>query len=284
MPESTLKDRVVVVTGASRGVGAAVAVACAREGAKLVLAAKTVEPDPRLPGTLLDTRRMVEEAGSEAEVVQFDARDADQCDGVIRAAMARFGRVDVLVNNAGAIFWAPVADWPQKKFDLVFGVNVRASFALAHAAIPHMRKQGFGHILMMSPPFTPAGGVGKAPYLVSKLGMTLLAMAIDAEEKENGIAAHALWPVTALKTAATVNLGLGSDAQMRTVDILSDATIALLMRDPRACQFRAWLDEEVLAEEGITDLVKYRCVADSEPPPISIELVDPGWGARMGRS
>ncbi len=283
MPAS-LKDRVVVVTGASRGVGAAVAVACAKEGAKLVLAAKTLEPDPRLPGTLLDTKRMVEAVGGEAEIVQFDARDAEQCDGVIRAAVARFGRVDVLVNNAGAIFWAPVADFPQKKFDLVFAVNVRASFALAHAAIPHMRKQGFGHILMMSPPIATGGAIGKAPYLVSKLGMTLLAMAIDAEEKDNGIAAHALWPVTAIKTAATVNLGMGDDASWRTVDILSDATVALLKRDPRATRFRAWLDEEVLAEEGVTDFTKYQCVPGSEPPPISIELVDPGWGARMGRS
>ncbi|MDP2312559.1 MAG: SDR family oxidoreductase [Pseudomonadota bacterium] len=284
MSPLSLKDRVVVVTGASRGVGAAVAVACAKEGAKLVLAAKTVEPDPRLPGTLLDTKRMVEAEGAEAEIVQFDARDAEQCDGVIRAAVARFGRVDVLVNNAGAIFWAPVADWPQKKFDLVFGVNVRASFALAHAAIPYMRKQGFGHILMMSPPIVTGGAVGKAPYLVSKLGMTLLAMAIDAEEKEHGIAAHALWPVAAIKTAATVNLGMGDDAQWRKVDILSEATVALLKRDPRACAFRAWLDEEVLAEEGVTDFTRYRCVPDVEPPPMSIELIDPGWGARMGRS
>jgi citronellol/citronellal dehydrogenase len=278
----SLKDRVVVVTGASRGVGAAVAVACAKDGAKLVLAAKTVDPDPRLPGTLLETKRLVEDVGGEAEVVQFDARDADQCAGVIDAAVARFGRVDVLVNNAGAIYWAPVADWPQKKFDLVFSVNVRASFALARAAIPHMRKQGYGHILMMSPPIAPAAAPGKAPYLVSKIGMTLVAMAIDAEEKQNGIAAHALWPVAAIKTAATVNLGMGSDAQWRTVDILSDATLALLRRDPRACMFRAWLDEQVLAEEGVTDFTKYRCVPDVEPPPISIELVDPGWGARNG--
>ncbi len=280
----SLKDRVVVVTGASRGVGAAVAVACAREGAKLVLAAKTVDPDPRLPGTLLDTRDAVVAAGSVAEVVQFDARDADQCEGVVRRAVEVFGRVDVVINNAGAIFWAPVGDWPQKKFDLVFGVNVRAAFALSRAAIPYMRKQGYGHIVMMSPPVVPAASVAKAPYLISKIGMTLLAMAIDAEEKSAGLAAHALWPVTGIKTAATVNLGMGADAQWRAPEILSDATIALLRRDPRACQFRAWLDEEVLAEEGITDLSRYRCVAEVEPTAMSIELVDPGWSARHGRA
>src|SRR4051812_44291445 len=119
----SLKDRVVVVTGASRGVGAAVAVACAEEGAKLGLAAKTVDPDPRLPGTLLETQRDCRAAGGEAEVVPFDARDADQCDELIRRAVKTFGGVDVLINNAGAIFWAPVGDWTQKKFDLVMGVN-----------------------------------------------------------------------------------------------------------------------------------------------------------------
>jgi citronellol/citronellal dehydrogenase len=280
----SLKGRVVVVTGASRGVGAAVAVACAREGAKLVLASKTVDPDPRLPGTLLDTARMVEEAGSEAEVIPFDARDADQCEQLIHRAASRFGRVDVLVNNAGAIFWAPIADWPQKKFDLVFSVNARAAFALSRAAIPYMRKQGYGHVLMMSPPLVTAAAPGKAPYLLSKLGMTLFGMAIDAEEKENGIAAHALWPVTGIRTAATVNLGMGDERDWRTTDILADATVALLRRDPRACTFRAWLDEEVLAEEGVTDFTRYRCNPDVEPSCMSIELVDPGWAARRGRA
>lgn len=278
-----LDGKVVLITGASRGVGAACAEACAKEGAKLVLAAKTLDPDPRLPGTLRDTAALVEAAGSEALVLPFDARDAEQCGDVVRAAVARFGRLDALVNNAGAIFWSPVADWPQKRFDLVFGVNVRASFALSQAAIPHLRAAGGGHVVMMSPPINPAAAPGKAPYLVSKLGMTMLAMAIDAEEKEAGIAAHALWPVTAIRTAATVNLGMGEDAQWRTPAILADATVALLARDPRTCRFRAWLDEEVLAEEGITDLDRYNCVPGTDPEPLSIELVDPGWGARHGR-
>ncbi len=279
----SLKDRVVIITGASRGVGAACAVACAKEGAKLVLAAKTVDPDPRLPGTLGETARLVEEAGSEALIVPFDARDVAQCEDVVAKAAAHFGRVDVLVNNAGAIFWAPVADWPPKKFDLVMAVNVRASWAMSRAAIPHMRKGGWGHVLMMSPPINPLASVGKAPYLISKLGMTMLGMAIDAEEKVNGIAAHALWPVTAIKTAATVNLAMGDDATWRSADILSEATVALVRRNPRECTFRAWLDEEVLRTEGVTDFTRYRCDPASEPPAMSIELVDPGWSERNGR-
>ena len=277
-----LEGKVVLITGASRGVGEACAVACAKEGAKLVLAAKTLDPDPRLPGTLHDTARAVEAVGGEALIVQFDARDAEQCTDVVERAVAHFGRLDVLINNAGAIFWAPVADWNQKKFDLVFAVNVRASFALARAAIPHLRKQG-GHVLMMSPPINPLASTGKGPYMVSKIGMTMLAMAIDAEEKANGIAAHALWPVTAIRTAATVNLGMGEDAEWRTPDILSDATVELLARDPRASTFRAWLDEEVLREAGVTDFSRYRCDPEHEPSCLSIEMVDPGWTARNGR-
>lgn len=283
MASGRLDGRVVLITGASRGVGAACAVACAREGASLALAAKTVEPDPRLPGTLAETGAAVEALGAEAAILPFDARDAEQCASVVERTVARFGRIDVVINNAGAIFWSPVAGWSQKKFDLVFSVNVRATFALARAAIPHMRAQEYGHFVMMSPPINPAAAVGKAPYLVSKLGMTMLGMAIDAEEKEHGIAAHALWPVTAIRTAATVNLGMGDDAQWRTPEILADATLELLAQDPRASTFRAWLDEEVLAAAGVTDLSRYRCDPASEPSPLSIELVDPGWTQRSGR-
>lgn len=278
-----LQGKVILITGASRGVGEACAIACAREGASLVLAAKTVEADPRLPGTLYDTAAAVEAAGGRALVVQFDARDPDQCTEVVEKAVANFGRLDAVVNNAGAIFWAPLADWSQKKFDLVFGVNVRAAFAISRAAIPHLRAAGGGHVLMMSPPVHTTAAPGKGPYLISKLGMTILAMAIDAEEKANGIAASALWPVTGIRTAATVNLGMGADAEWRTPDILADATVELLSRDPKTSPFRAWLDEEVLADVGVTDLKKYRCDPDHEPSCMSIELVDPGWAARHGR-
>ena len=231
----------------------------------------------------MDTARLVEAAGGEAHVVAFDARDGQACAHLVAGAVERFGGLDVLVNNAGAIFWAPVAGWTVKRFDLVFGVNMRASFALSQAAIPHLRARGGGHILMMSPPIVPDAVAGKAPYLVSKWGMTALAMAIDAEESAHGIAAAALWPVTGIRTAATENLGMGEAKEWRTPEILADATAALLARDPRHSRFRAWLDEEVLAEAGVTDLTKYRCDPEHEPMPMSIDLVDPGWSARHGR-
>jgi citronellol/citronellal dehydrogenase len=274
-----LADKVVLITGASRGVGEACALACAREGAHVALAAKTVEPNSRLPGTLGDVKAKVEALGRRAIALQTDVRFEDQVDAMVEETVRALGRLDVLINNAGAIFWGPVADWPVKKFDLVFGVNVRATFLACRAAIPHLRKNG-GHIVTMSPPINPKAATGKGPYLVSKIGMTMLAMAID--EEESNICASALWPVTAIKTAATVNLGMGGDKDWRTPEILADATLALIARDPTQARFRAWLDEDALRElAGVTSFDRYRCDPASEPGPLSIEMVDPDW--RAGR-
>ena len=271
------QDRVALITGASRGIGAAIAIALAREGCRIVVAGKTMDPHPKLRGTLRDTVRMVEEVGGEALAVQCDVRFEDQVQAMVDAAVERFGRIDFLLNNAGAIFWSALEDWPLKKFDLVMGVNVRASFLCSKAVIPVMRKQGFGHIVMMSPPEHPEAAVGKGPYLVSKLGMTMLGRAIDGENEDEGLCASALWPVAAIRTAATENLSMGDLSQWRTPAILADATVELLARDPKTSRFRAWLDEEILAEAGITDLTPYRCDPDVEPPPLSIALVDPTW-------
>lgn len=271
------QDRVALITGASRGIGAAIAVALAREGCRIVVAGKTMDPHPKLQGTLRDTVRMVEEAGGEAFAVQCDVRYEDQVQAMVDAAVERFGRIDFLLNNAGAIFWSALEDWPVKKFDLVMGVNVRAAFLCSKAVIPVMKKQGFGHIVMMSPPEHPEAAVGKGPYLVSKLGMTMLGRAIDGENEDEGLCASSLWPIAAIRTAATENLSMGDVSQWRTPAILADATIELLSRDPKTSRFRAWLDEEILAEAGITDLTPYRCDPDVEPPPLSIALVDPTW-------
>jgi citronellol/citronellal dehydrogenase len=269
-----LTDKVILITGGSRGVGAACALALAKEGADLVLAGKTLEPHPKLPGTLREVAAQVEALGRRALVVQTDVRFVDQVQAMVDQTIAHFGRLDGVVNNAGAIHWAPVADFSPKRFDLVMDVNVRGAFLTSQAAIPHLRKNG-GHIIMMSPPIHPEAATSKAPYLVSKIGMTMVAMAIDEEEPD--IAAHALWPVTGIRTAATMNLGMGGDEEWRKPEILADATVELLAKNPSDCTFRAWLDEEVLAEAGITDLDPYACVPGSDPTPMSIMLVNPSW-------
>jgi citronellol/citronellal dehydrogenase len=271
-----LEDKVILITGASRGVGAACAEACAREGAQLALAAKTVEPHSTLPGTLGETAEAVRAHGRDALVLPCDVRFEEQVNAMVEQTVAHYGRLDALINNAGAIFLSSVSEFPAKRFDLVMGVNVRAAFLASRAAIPHLRDSGGGHVLMMSPPVNPAAGVSKAPYLVSKIGMTVLAQAIDAEEPT--IAGTALWPVAGIKTAAVSLFGMARDRDLRTVDMLSQATVALLSRDPAGCSFRAWLDEEVMRElEGIDDFTPYRCDPDHEPDPHSIWLMDPEW-------
>jgi len=269
-----LKDQVVLITGGSRGVGAAVALAAAREGAHVALAGKTIDPHPKLPGTLGEVADQVRALGREALVIQADIRFPEQVTAMVDQTVEHFGKIDALINNAGAIFWGTTTEFPVKRYDLVMDVNVRGAFLASQAAIPHMRERG-GHIVMMSPPINPKAAVGKAPYIVSKFGMTMVGMAIDAEEPT--IAAHALWPVTGIRTAATVNLGMGSDDEWRTPEILADATVALLVKSPAESTFHAWLDEEILSETGVTDFDQYACVPGSKPEPMSISLVDPDW-------
>jgi citronellol/citronellal dehydrogenase len=262
-----LQDRVVFITGASRGIGRAVALACAREGADIVVAAKTeVANNPRLPGTIHEVAREVEQLGRRALPLKLDVRDAEACEAAVAQAIAHFGRLDALINNAGALWWADVAETPIKKFDLVMGVNVRASFALAQAALPQMIKQKYGHIVMMSPPVEPSACGHHGAYAVSKFGMTMIAHAIAEEAREHNVTAHALWPATAVESYATINFGLGGPELWRKADILADATVALLAKSPSERPGRAWIDEELLRSEGVTDFSKYQCVPGVEPP------------------
>lgn len=262
-----LKDRVVFITGASRGIGRAVALACAREGAHVVVAAKTeVADNPRLPGTIHDVAREAAALGVEALAVKLDVRDDAACDAAVARAIERFGRIDALVNNAGALWWADVVETPVKKFDLIMGINVRAAFVLSHAVLPHMMKQRWGHVVMMSPPVDTSAVAHHGAYAVSKFGMTMVAQAIAEEAADHNVTAHALWPATAIESYATMNFGLGGPELWRKPDILADATIALLSREPSARRGRAWIDEVLLREEGVTDFSKYQCVPGSEPP------------------
>jgi len=262
-----LKDRVVFITGASRGIGRACALACAAEGAHVVVAARTeVADNPRLPGTIHDVVRAIEASGGTALAVKLDVRDDAACEAAVAKAVAHFGRVDALLNNAGALWWADVVETPVKKFDLMMGVNVRAAFVLAHAVLPHMITQRWGHILMMSPPLDPSACGHHGACAVSRFGMTLLAQAITDEVREHNVTAHALWPATAIESYATTSFGLGGPEVRRKADIVADAVLALLSREPSARPGKAWIDETLLREEGVTDFTKYQCVTGHEPP------------------
>jgi len=262
-----LRDRVVFITGASRGIGRAVALAAAAEGADVVIAAKSeVEGNPKLPGTIHSVAAEIEALGRRALAVRLDVRDEAACEAAVATAIQHFGRVDALVNNAGALYWADVVDTPVKKYDLIMSINVRASFVLSHAVLPHMIARKYGHIVMMSPPVEPTAVAGHGAYAVSKFGMTLIAQSIADECAEHNVTANALWPATAIESFATKNFGLGGPELWRKADILADATIALLAREPKARKGGAWVDEALLRGEGVTDFAKYQCVPGVEPP------------------
>jgi citronellol/citronellal dehydrogenase len=267
------RGKVAFVTGASRGVGKAIALELARAGCDVVIASRTTAPDPRLPGTIGDTAREVEALGRRALPIAVDVRDDAAVERAVKAALDQMGRVDFLVNNAGALFWKPLADTPLKRFDLVMAVNARGAFACAHHVLPAMRAQKFGHILMLSPPITPSAAGGKIAYSISKFGMTLIAHGLAAEVREDNVAANALWPATLIESLATINWGLGDRTVWRTPQILADATLRIFAKEPRAFTGHALIDEDFLREEGVVDFSRYRCDPAHEPPRVGFD-----WG------
>ena len=270
-----LEGQVAIVTGSSRGVGRAVALALAREGCDVVIAAKTDEPHPRLPGTIHDTAAAVRALGRKALPVRCNVRELDDVQRLLNSTLDEFGRIDILVNNAGALHWAPVAEWPAGKFDLVTGVNLRGAFLCSRAVIPHMRARGRGRIVMMSPPVNVKKIAGKAPYLISKMGMTMLAHAIAEEEREHGIAAAALWPVTLIESEATHHFQMGGPAEWRKPDILADATVEICCADLARISGRAFYDEQVLSEfRSLPALETYSVVPGTTPAPVCREMVE----------
>ncbi|HVX97710.1 MAG TPA: SDR family oxidoreductase [Polyangia bacterium] len=264
--------RVAFVTGASRGVGKAIALALARNGCDIVVAAKTVAPDPRLPGTIHETAREIEALGRRALPLPMDVRDDGAVERAVKGALDKLGRVDFLVNNAGALYWQSLVDTPMKKFDLVMDVNVRGAFACARQVLPAMRAQKFGHILMMSPPVDPHATGGKIGYAISKFGMTLIAHGLADEVRDDNVAANALWPVTMIESLATINWGLGDRSLWRKPDILADATVRIFAKEPRTFTGHALLDEDFLRDEGITDFSGYRADPAHEPPRIGFDF------------
>ena len=266
------EGRVAIVTGASRGVGKTLALRLAAEGCDVVVAAKTVTPDPRLPGTIGETAREVEALGRRALAAELDVRDDAAIERVVSQALATFGRIDFLVNNAGALYWRSVAETEMKRFDLVMGVNARGAFACARHVLPSMLARRFGHILMLSPPVDPRAGAGKVAYALSKFGMTLVAQGIAEEVRGQGVAANALWPATLLESQATIRWGLGDRSLWRKPDIVADAMVAIFSKPPDALTGQALIDEDLLRAEGVTDFARYRCDPDKEPPRVGFDF------------
>jgi citronellol/citronellal dehydrogenase len=266
------------ITGGSRGIGLAIALRAARDGANVALLAKTAEPHPKLPGTVYTAAEEIEQAGGAALPIVGDVRDADSVASAVEQAAERFGGIDILVNNASAISLTPIEQTEPKRYDLMQSINVRGTFLATRACIPHLKRSDNGHILTLSPPINldPAWLGAHAAYTLSKYGMTLLTLCAAEELREAGVAANTLWPRTIIATAAVQNL-LGGDEAMsraRTPEIYADSAYEILTKPAREYTGQALIDDEVLAAAGVTDLEPYRA-AEGDGELIGDLFVDP---------
>jgi citronellol/citronellal dehydrogenase len=258
---STLKGRTILMSGGSRGIGLAIAVRAASDGANVALLAKTDTPDPRLPGTIHTAADDIRAAGGDALPIVGDVRDDADIARAVGTTVARFGGIDIVVNNASVINLARTLDLEPKRYDLMQDVNVRGTFMLSRAAIPFLRNGVNPHILSLSPPLNlePRWLGAHTGYTLAKYGMSMVTLGLAAEFGRDGIAANTLWPRTTIKTAAVGNI-LGGEALLarsRTPEIYADAAYEVLVRPSRECTGRSLIVEDVLAEAGITDLRKY---------------------------
>lgn len=271
-----LSGRVAFITGTSRGVGKAFALALAECGCDVVSTGKTSEEsdygdEQDLDGTIEGTAREVRGRGQEALAIRLDVRDASSVRSAIDRTIDEFGRLDVCVNNAGAIQLASVEEMPADRFDLMTEVNVRGAYVTSRAALPHLRETG-GHLVFNAPPNVQPAAPGKAAYAWSKQGMTFLAKSLAGELDDVG--SNAIWPVTALDTRATRYFGLGTEDDWRTPEVLADALLELVSRAPADCTGNAFYDEELLREAGVTDFSSYN-LTEGDPEPMSARMFDP---------
>ncbi|MCD2111667.1 NAD(P)-dependent oxidoreductase [Rhodococcus rhodochrous] len=259
--QNALSDRTMVISGASRGIGLAIAVAAARRGANVVLLAKTAEPHPKLKGTVHTAVADIEAAGGKAVAVVGDVRKEDDVQRAVDTAVERFGGVDICVNNASAIATEPTESLSVKKYDLMQEINCRGTFLLSKAALPHLRESSNPHILTIAPPVNMnPHWLGVHPsYTLSKYGMSLLTLGFAAEYAEAGVAANCLWPETYIATSAVANTPDGEAliAASRSPEIMADAAVEILSRPAKETTGQCFVDADVLAEAGVTDLSRY---------------------------
>jgi citronellol/citronellal dehydrogenase len=257
----SLRGKTLFITGASRGIGLAIGLRAARDGANVVIAAKTSDPNPKLPGTIHSAAKEIEAAGGKALAVQCDIRFEDQVQAAVASAVATFGGIDILVNNASAISLTGTEMTEMKRYDLMHGINTRGTFLVSKTCIPHLKKAANPHVLNLSPPlnmetrwFSP-----HVAYTMAKFGMSMCVLGMAGEYKSAGIAFNALWPRTVIATAAVQNL-LGGDRSMkasRKPEILADAAYIIFNKSSKECTGNFFIDDEVLGASGKTDLSEY---------------------------
>lgn len=265
----SLSGKTLFISGASRGIGKAIAIRAALDGANVIIAAKTAEPDPRLPGTIYTTAAEVERAGGKALPIVVDVRSEEQVQAAVDQAVARFGGIDILVNNASAISITNTQDTLLKRYDLMMDINVRGTFICSQACIPHLKRSSNPHILTLSPPLDiqPKWFAPHTPYTTSKFAMSMLTLGMTEELRDSGIAVNALWPRTIIATSALKIAADPTKAEHgRRPEIMSDAAHLILTQDSRAlgASGNFYLDEQVLRSHGITDFDHYSIHPDGK--------------------
>jgi citronellol/citronellal dehydrogenase len=258
---ANLKGKTLFITGASRGIGLAIALRAARDGANVAIAAKTTEPHPRLSGTIYTAAREIEAAGGRALPLAVDIRFEDRIHDAVEKTTVTFGGIDILVNNASAIFLAGTVDTPMKRFDLMHQINTRGTYACSQACIPHLKRAANPHILNLSPPLNMESRwfAPHVAYTMAKYGMSMCVLGMAEELRPDGIAVNALWPRTSIATAAVRNL-LGGEAAVhgsRKPEIVADAAHIILTSDSRTCTGNFFIDEEVLVRAGTRNFDRY---------------------------
>ncbi len=285
---ANLKDKTLLISGASRGIGLAIGLRAARDGANVAILAKTAEPNTKLPGTIYTAAQDIEKAGGQALPIVTDIRFEDQVADAVEATVKKFGGVDICVNNASAIQLTDTVSTDMKRFDLMHAINTRGTFMVSKTCIPHLEKSDNAHILTLSPPLdmNPKWFAGNVAYSLTKFGMSLCILGLAEELKPKGIAANALWPRTTIATAAIQNvLGEHLMRKSRTPEILADAAHLILTKPSSEFTGNFCIDDTFLAEHGVTDFDQYRVdpstnlqldffVPGSYPAPASLKAVE----------
>ncbi len=257
---ASLEGKVLFITGASRGIGKAIALRAAKDGARIVIAAKTAAPHPKLPGTIYTAAQEIEAAGGKALPLMVDIRSEEQVAQAVAQAVETFGGIDICVNNASAISLTGTLETPMKRYDLMHSINTRGTFVTSQACLPHLLKAKNPHILNLSPPLNmdPKWFQGHVAYTMAKYGMSMCVLGMAAEFKDQGVAVNALWPRTTIATAAIEMIG-GEEMmrQSRKPEIISEAAHAILTSDSRSCTGNFFLDEDLLRSRGVTDFEQY---------------------------
>ncbi|KKF39407.1 short-chain dehydrogenase [Halorubrum saccharovorum] len=277
LADPDLSGSTAFITGTTRGIGKRIALALAERGCNVVSTGKTTDgDDSELEGSIEQTAREVRDRGPEALALELDLRDEGRVEAVVKESIDRFGEVDIVINNASAIQLANIADLPADRFDLLTDVNVRGTHLVAHAFADHLAEQDGAWLLSNSPPVTTDRSPGKAPYAWSKLGMSFITLSLAEELAGDGVGCNTFWPVTTIDTRATRYFGLGTEDDWRTPEVVSDAVLEILSRDPSECTGNSFYDEDLLREAGVTDFSAYN-LTDGDPSPMSARLFDPAF-------